>query len=1311
MTRWLPLYLLGTVILAFFSLQPMALGYDNDFSPWEAWRQGFSYYEKGEQYKEKGEPSEALRWFQKALKSYSDVKKARPDWNQRIIGNRIKMCRREISKLAVQVETPRRNNTSPSPPFQKERRTTSYAPKTQAADSGYYGELSSQNNDLKVELQKYKKKLFAVLVELDEARRELKQRNNSTEQIESMMRGKRLLNHKYNLLMEKYEALETKLSKPDSEKTNLKNQLIEEKMQADILTQRLKMQKQKENELRSEMTELYRLKTAQKMQIQEFQNSIKGAQRKIDIYQKQKSLERIEKRNLSSKIVQLDKSNKQAELRLSEKDEEIEKLNKWLMELRKQGGNQSKLNKEIAEESKKINEKYNELKREFDTASTEKQALIGKLRNTNMEMVQVKKALQNIDQQKRMLFQEYQILRKKYDELEICEKSNSKDLLQTQKRNRKLEAQVNMFVNKYDKMRKRHERRTNTESQNVLSLNRKNKELTQIIENKKIAYEDLSDRYNSTSKNLSGLKKIIIKLKNDLKRLTVENKILAQDKTKLAEVSKAYIDLKEKTKILQKYKDKIAALNLERDKLQTRIRSLSLLKNKITELQKKNQELSDDSSKLKMSMNDFLKIREQLNSAKTKIAEWDRLQKTNLALSEKCSKQTEQCALLNEKLKIAISKVRKHTKLKNDFSNISSSLKEANQKNASLLKEIDNLVKIKKSNTDLKAKLASLIAENSHNEKHYQANLKKQNVLITKLTEEQQTLNTKVRMAEALQNQMQTLGNQLTALKKVKENNVILKKNIETLTAQNRLLSSKQLDKKKLVQQFNIMNKNHAQLEKKYNDLMQKSSALQSELSQKDKQIDSINITYNKLKKSILGNENNLNQKIAGLKTSLNNKTKQIHILHEKLKYNEKAAQKIKVQQSKLAMQAKNNIQKIVVQLKSTNDDLKKRLIEAHNSANKNTDNIAALENRNKHLVLKLEKNNRRVKYLERKNNSLALNSQSRHIIDVASAPQLKKLLSGGIKAEKNGSDDVAIWHYRKYLESNPKNADVNRRLGTILMQRNQLQEAAPLLQRAYLLNPKDKNTALNYGHVLISQNKAGNACTVLAKAIEQNPDNYSLMVTYGIALTKAGNKQKAENLLKIAIKQNPQQPDAYLQMAKLLSDSKKQKDYAANCYRKAKKLGSKPVPTLEKSFAKQLSDNSEMTAFLSKAAVEAEKGKDWVSAAWYFNQLLKLEPENKSFRYKLATAQLIQDQFKTARNTIEPLSATYAGVVISSAVEAGMKNYSAANLLISKSKKLPKNKEYTECKHMLDSYLKLSKQKNPTGKFKQYLTKLEKVI
>ena len=68
-------------------------------SPWDSWRSGYTNFEHGEMLREKGSYTQALKFFERARKNYLAVRSARPDWNQRVIADRLRDCDRQIAEL------------------------------------------------------------------------------------------------------------------------------------------------------------------------------------------------------------------------------------------------------------------------------------------------------------------------------------------------------------------------------------------------------------------------------------------------------------------------------------------------------------------------------------------------------------------------------------------------------------------------------------------------------------------------------------------------------------------------------------------------------------------------------------------------------------------------------------------------------------------------------------------------------------------------------------------------------------------------------------------------------------------------------------------------------------------------------------------------------------------------------------------------------------------------------------------------------------------------------------------------------------
>jgi len=84
-------------LLLLFSCTILSAG--PKLSPWDAWRMAYTSFEKGEELRDKGNYTEALRSFQNAGNYYRMVQESRPDWNQKVISERLADCERESRKM------------------------------------------------------------------------------------------------------------------------------------------------------------------------------------------------------------------------------------------------------------------------------------------------------------------------------------------------------------------------------------------------------------------------------------------------------------------------------------------------------------------------------------------------------------------------------------------------------------------------------------------------------------------------------------------------------------------------------------------------------------------------------------------------------------------------------------------------------------------------------------------------------------------------------------------------------------------------------------------------------------------------------------------------------------------------------------------------------------------------------------------------------------------------------------------------------------------------------------------------------------
>ena len=229
-------YLVLLVLFVLPAFAPLAAA---EFSPWDAWRLGYTTFEKGIQLRDKGDYVGAVEQFNAARRHYVNVQKARPDWNQSIIQGRINDCDRELNALKKLV-----GSRPAAPP----------APRESSAIAGAdFVELQS----IRQQAAGYKQKLFEAMTELEELRRQVEQGKTAAAEIANLLRDQRIQQEKYALLEKRYHTLEQQALEPDGRIEELRKQLLEEKLNSEVAAKRLQVAEARIQKLDRDAAELF----------------------------------------------------------------------------------------------------------------------------------------------------------------------------------------------------------------------------------------------------------------------------------------------------------------------------------------------------------------------------------------------------------------------------------------------------------------------------------------------------------------------------------------------------------------------------------------------------------------------------------------------------------------------------------------------------------------------------------------------------------------------------------------------------------------------------------------------------------------------------------------------------------------------------------------------------------------------------------------------------------------------------------------------------------------------------------------------
>lgn len=264
-------------------------------------------------------------------------------------------------------------------------------------------------------------------------------------------------------------------------------------------------------------------------------------------------------------------------------------------------------------------------------------------------------------------------------------------------------------------------------------------------------------------------------------------------------------------------------------------------------------------------------------------------------------------------------------------------------------------------------------------------------------------------------------------------------------------------------------------------------------------------------------------------------------------------------------------------------------------------------------------------------------------------ADEAHKLLTNGMEEEAKGAYEVALWNYRQILDAKPDDINALRRMGSVFLKTGRFEEATLTLQRALSLQPDDLLLCLDLAQACNARKKFGNTLELLTPFLQTNPDHVQLNYQLGVALTGAGRLPEGEMHLQKALAVEPENAVILQDLALCLaSGAEERKSEAADYYRRARDLGAAPMPEVEEKLQNLLQDQTETIAFLYQAAEEAELAEDFVTAAWFYQELILLDKSPKAVN-KLAWAKLKCQEFEEVKTLLtgQARQADTAGTVL----------------------------------------------------------------
>lgn len=230
------------LLLAILWLVPLIPAEDTvESSPWIGWRKGYECYDKAGAFREDNDLKKALEYYTRSRDYFAAIKKNFPNWNQSVVEGRIRLCENEIKTVRKQLNSGSSRDPEPPAPVRPNRgmppvhggayeeygsqpvrpapRSREYydrvpgvyedaPPVRRRSGYGNYESGGSSGRlyiEMQSEIDQYRQRLRNALAEIDSLQIKLRQSEARGRDIDGVLSDYRQLQERYSLLEMQYK--------------------------------------------------------------------------------------------------------------------------------------------------------------------------------------------------------------------------------------------------------------------------------------------------------------------------------------------------------------------------------------------------------------------------------------------------------------------------------------------------------------------------------------------------------------------------------------------------------------------------------------------------------------------------------------------------------------------------------------------------------------------------------------------------------------------------------------------------------------------------------------------------------------------------------------------------------------------------------------------------------------------------------------------------------------------------------------------------------------------------------------------------
>ena len=1203
-----------------------------ELSPWDEWRLGYTNFEIGEQKRSRGDYTAALTAFEKSRTHYLSVKRARPDWNQKVIRERLNACDKQISELRRLL-----GDKAPASPADSSGKT---------ADAPAAGSKKTKPvPDEVVQLRKLRAELAEARSELEEFRNERARRGNYETEIANLLRDRKIAREKYALLEKRCQKLQEDIKKPESALQELRRQLVEKNERLADAEKSIRLLEERLRRGERGAWESTRERNQLRSQLRQAQEEQQRLVRETGTLRSAVEEERARLAKSNTRIAELERALQEAEKSLKPatsggdtavKQEELahlrnvasaaekraEQFQRQCLELRGECAGLMKKLQGLELLQVKYESDISALRGDADKQRTRAESLADELANVRelqrRQEAELKRTLAEIEPLRARLARR--------------DSEDFKGMVAARDAVRKLEAEISVLKTKEAELTVAlvEERKSTASLDRELNIVRgevrkakgAQKSAEQELESVRAEaerYRELLPKHQALERNFTALRQENqenrVKLaaasprEAELRRIKLRLVELDQLKSSLGREQRLNAELlaekKKQQEELKVLRDKSAQLAVAQKQLET----MKALQREVSELRRVNREAVSRLEKMKNLEGELVTAKRALIEGGAAQLELHEVKQAYAkAVGERNAAATE-AARLRDMLAAAQAEVEK---AKLEASKTSEDAARALEKSRQQL-------------LDAQAEAESARREASRvNEEAARALEKSRQQLLAAQAEaersKREASEANIGAARALEKSRQQLlvVAQAEAERSRREASAANEEAAQALGKSREQLLAAQAEAERSRREASAANEEVARaLEKSRRQLL----AVQAEAERSKREASEANI---------------------GAAQALEKSRQQLLAANEKLAQLEGLVPQIE-------------------KLRKLNDELmyarsfEAELVKARTQLgelSRYKDELAGVIRLNEQLIK--EKTELEKELASRRAGTFTddIDEQNR-LIAASSKEKPDDYVAEGMMAESDGNTELAIWNYRKALDLERNHAAACERLGLLLLRREEFAEAARLLAIARSSSPDRLDLALAVSRAYLGQKRFGNAQAVVDPLLRNHPENGELLTVAAMAASEGGDAVKAEKYLKLAMRYLPKSPEPRLEFSRLLvrHDSSRMEE-AARSYEIARLMGAAPDIELEPALGPRLDKRREMEQFLTSAMNEAFDNRDYYGAAWYCKQLLEINRRPQYFTPLLALSRLLGGESGSARETLTFNAESAQGALVLALVE-----------------------------------------------------------